>query len=223
MALLIKICEKRLSNAITKIGRVYSNQPVPALVQDAEYKLRDNTGRWLEATAISSKNLRDLFFSKNLCQLKITNMNDDEKFAFFKKIGKIVNVSNKSRMLRLLYGDVYCAERTFRFGLSDNDKCKRCFSTETILHLLTECPYTRKVYSLLGITTYDINEILGLYLSKGELELRADLINSLVFRQRTLPPEVLVQCTLEKYANGITNKTGTDRVAQIKLNLIGRL
>lgn len=221
-ALLIKLSDKKLTNAITKICRLYSNQPVPALLQDAEYKLRDHTGRWFEATAISSKNLRGLLYSKRLCNLKITHMGDDDKFAYFKKINKIVNVTNKSRMLRLLYGDVYCAERTFRFGLSENDKCKRCFSTETILHLLTECPYTRKVYLLLGITTYDINELLGLYLSKGEFEIRADFINSLVFRQRTLPPEVLVQCTLERYANGLTSRAGTAEAAQTRLISVAR-
>ncbi len=144
-------------------------------------------------------------------------MDEPEKVCFYKKINKLVSITNKSRILRLLYGDVYCAERTFRFGLSESNLCRRCFATEMIMHLLTECPYTRRVYSLLGITTFDINEILGLYLKRGEFEIRADFLCYLVFRQHTMPPEILVQTTLEKYARGLTVYGGVDKTANAKI------
>ncbi len=131
-----------------------------------------------------------------------------------------MSVQNKSRMLRLLYGDVYCAERTFRFGLSDGDICRRCFATETIAHLLTECPYTLAVYSILGINDASITEILGVYLKRGELEIRADLLSSIIFRQNTLPPEILIKATLEKYAKGLSVTGGTDKIAANKIRLI---
>jgi len=50
---------------------------------------------------------------------------------------------------RLLHGDVYFAERLYRFGLSESDRCKRCFEKETIMHLCVDCPYTRSIFSLL--------------------------------------------------------------------------
>jgi hypothetical protein len=148
-------------------------------------------------------------------------MLEEVKYPYFKKLSKIVNVKNKSRMLRLLYGDVYCAERTFKFGLSEHDKCKRCFETETIIHLLRDCPYTREVYSLVGVDVLDISNILGVDLKRGELEIRADLLGSLVFGQKTLPPEVLVSITLDKFARGLTGIGGADKVAKDKLRWMG--
>jgi hypothetical protein len=144
-------------------------------------------------------------------------MSESEKSLYFKKLSKIVSVVNRSRMLRLLYGDVYCAERTFRFGLSESNICRRCFEVETIIHLLRDCSYTRRVYSLLGLNTNDINDIIGIDLSRGELEIRADLIGYLVFRQHSMPPEILVQSTLERYARGLASKGGSDKVATAKL------
>ncbi len=107
----------------------------------------------------------------------------------------------------MLYGDVYCAERLVRFGLGDSDRCRRCFAKETIMHLLTECPFTLKVYSLLRINCDDIEDILGVNLNKAALEIRCDLIGYIVFRQHTMPPEVLVKTTLEKYVNGLVNNS----------------
>jgi hypothetical protein len=123
-------------------------------------------------------------------------------------------------MLRLLYGDVYCAERTFRFGLSENDKCRRCFAIETINHLLLECPYTLEVYSQLGLTRLNLNDILGVYLNRAELEIRADFLGFIVFRQSSLAPNILVQTTLERYAKGLTDATGVCELAEAKLSLI---
>jgi hypothetical protein len=115
-------------------------------------------------------------------------------------------MQNKCKMLRLIHGDVYCAERLFRFVMSDNDKCRRCFQTETIEHLLIECPYTCEVYSLLGITDYEINNLIGVNRNKPALEIRCDILGYLIFRQHTLPPEILVRTTLEKFANNLAIK-----------------
>ena len=123
-------------------------------------------------------------------------------------------------MLRLLYGDVYCAKRLVRFGLGDTDRCKRCFDKETILHLLVDCPYTRQIYDLMEINGNDIQEVLGVGLNKFKLEIRCDLLNYLVFKQHTMPPEVLVRTILEKFKNGLVNKEGVKKVAEVKLRQI---
>jgi len=140
-------------------------------------------------------------------------LSDEEKAPYFKKLSKITNIANKSKMLRLLYGDVYCVERRYRFGLTESNLCRRCFEIESIHHLLMQYPYTCTVYSLLGINNRDINEIVGLYLSPGELEIRADILCYLLFRQHTMPPQTLVQITMEKYANGLTNRNGVTNIA----------
>jgi hypothetical protein len=66
----------------------------------------------------------------------------------------------------------------------------------------------------------DISEILGAYLKRGELEIRADLIGFLIFGQKTLPPDILVTTTLEKYARGLTGIGGADKAANDKLRVV---
>jgi hypothetical protein len=220
LAVFTKISERTLVNVITIMSRLYSRIPLPVPVLDAGDKLRDLCGRWVDSHVLPSRNLRELFFSPKVSHPKITQMSEIEKNVYFKKLSKIVSVVNKSRILRLLYGDVYCAERTFRWDLSESNLCKRCFEVETITHLLRDCTYTRKVYSLLGIDTDDINEIIGINLSRGELEIRVDFIGYLVFRQHTMPPEILVQTTLERYAKGLAGRGGSDKVAIAKLRRI---
>jgi hypothetical protein len=220
LATLLKISDKRVTSALAIMGRIYGNTQLPEPVPGALAKIKDKMGRWSDDTTLNSRALREILFDQYEGSPKIALMGDDIKFPYFHKLSKVINVKNKSRMLRLLYGDVYCAERTFRFGLSDNNQCKRCFETETISHLLMDCPYTRRVYTLLGLNTLEINDILGIYLGRGELEIRADLLGFLVFGQRTLPPEVLVNTTLEKYAKGLTEAGGAKKAAVAKLRLI---
>jgi hypothetical protein len=217
LSLLLKISDKRLTNAIAILGRVYSNVPPPINVPGTSQKLRDKLGRWVDDTAVTSKAIREMFGDQKVGSPKIIMMSDAERDYYFRKLNKIVNVQNKSRMLRLLYGDVYCAERTFRFGLGESDKCRRCFGIETIYHLLLECPYTRSVYNIIGINSSCIFDVLGVDLSKNELEIRADLLGHLIFRYRMMPPEILVQTTLERHARGIS---GSARVAQTAEHLL---
>jgi hypothetical protein len=175
------------------------------------------SGRWIDDTMLTSKGLRDIFFGLRNCKPKITLMEDDVHQAYFNKLSKLVSVNNKPRLLRLLHGDVFCAERRYRFGLSDSNICRRCFAVETISHLLMECPYSCRVYSLLGCGETDINDILGVDLSRSGLEIRADFLNYIVFRQHTMPPEILVQTTLEKYANGLVAQGKIVKLAKAKL------
>jgi hypothetical protein len=117
-------------------------------------------------------------------------------------------------MLRLLYGDVYCGERLVHFKLREDDTCRRCFGKETILHLLSECPYTIETLNLMGIDNNDIPDIVGVDLNKNALEIRADILSYLIFRQHILPPEILVKTTLEKYSKGIAKRGGMQKQAK---------
>ncbi len=129
----------------------------------------------------------------------------------------MTSTSNKSRLLRLLYRDVYCAEKLVRFGMSDNEYCRRCFGKETITHLLMECTYTSAVYNFLQLGDSSIEEVLGVDLAKDALEIRVDFICYLVFRQNTLPPEILVRTTLEKFAKGMSAKPKVEKIAKREL------
>jgi hypothetical protein len=76
-------------------------------------------------------------------------------------------------MLRLIHGDVYCGARLKKFKMSEIDTCIRCFEKETIKHLSVECPYTKEIWSLLGINSNDTKSILGTHLTNEELEIHA--------------------------------------------------
>jgi hypothetical protein len=84
--------------------------------------------------------------------------------------------------------------------------------------LLTECPYSKAIYSLLDINCDSVSEVLGVNLNRNALEIRADILNYIVFRQKMIPPSILVRTTLEKYANGIVNRDMLIRTAQALLD-----
>ncbi len=218
LTVLQRIAQKDLLPAIMIIARLYKD--TPALPEEHQDRIRNEHDRWVEASSLTSRHIREILFKRDYANPKIVLLDDYDKVSFFHNLSKITNVCNKSRMLRLLYGDVCCAERLVRFGLSDTDRCKRCFDKETILHLLVDCPYTRQIYDLMEINGNDIQEVLGVGLNKFKLEIRCDLLNYLVFKQHTMPPEVLVRTILEKFKNGLVNKEGVKKVAEVKLRQI---
>ncbi len=182
-------------------------------------KTRDNKGQWFETT--TSKKLREILFEINaIVKPKIAIMDDNQLLSFYKNVSKLQSIPNKTKMLRLVHGDVYTAERRARFGLADSDTCRRCFQKETIHHLLRECPYSLETFKLLGINITNNtteNELLGVDLSSSAFEVRADLLISLIFRLQVIPPEVLVKVTFEKYAKGLANKQNVKRYAERQL------
>ncbi len=167
----------------------------------------DKQGRWLQVTQLNSKTIREILYnSNNIAQPKITTLDENIKITYLKNIGRLRNVANKTKMLRLLHGDVYTAERRVLFNMSDSDRCRRCFEQETITHLLTDCPYTIEVFTILRIQNVDVNTALGTTLGPYMLEIWSDIIISLVFRLQIMPPDILVRATLDKYAKGLSNK-----------------
>jgi retron-type reverse transcriptase len=215
------ISHKCLNIAIRIIDTLYRGSQLPD--QRAHDKLRDVQGRWLDVSELSSKKLRELIGKpKQLCTPKILELEDDLLRNYYMQISKLTSITNKSMILRLLQKDVYCGARLVRFGLEESDRCRRCFEEETINHLLLDCPYSREVLSLLGITDFDIEEILGITLNKHHLEIRCDVIAYLVFKQQILPPKVIVKTTLEKFAKGLVNTGKGKHVASVMLQS-GRL
>jgi len=196
---------KIIRNELKKVIAVIARQPVNQI--QPNNRLMDKQGRWLQVTQLNSKTIREILYnSNNIAQPKITTLDENIKITYLKNIGRLRNVANKTKMLRLLHGDVYTAERRVLFNMSDSDRCRRCSEQETITHLLTDCPYTIEVFTILRIQNVDVNTALGTTLGPYMLEIWSDIIISLVFRLQIMPPDILVRATLDKYAKGLSNK-----------------
>jgi hypothetical protein len=74
-------------------------------------------------------------------------------------------------MLHLVHGDVYYGTKLVRFKLSEIDTCIRCFATETLDHLISECPYSKQVWREFGIADPTLSNILNPDISNGEFEI----------------------------------------------------
>ncbi len=209
---LLKICIKELVPVIKIMARLYRALPLPIFQNYA--KLKDNLGSWKDDYTLSSKALREILYVKNMAYPKITILPDEQLKPYYAKLNTLSNIKNKTGILRLLQGDVYCSERMVRFGMTQNDRCRRCFEKETIHHLLYECPYTKEVLNLLVINSETVSNILGVELSKAALEIRSDIICYLVFRQHVMAPEILVRSTLEKFAKGLSSNLKVEREAK---------
>ncbi len=217
---LIKIARKELIRIIPIIKRNFAFLQTHQIALPVA-KLRNKAGQWLTVNHLTSKVIRETLFEKLiLIQPKITIMDDHTKAAYYNNLSKLINMPNKTKMLRLLQGDVYTAERLKRFGMSNSDICRRCFGKETIYHLLLECPYSIEIYNKLGLTDRSINEILGIGLNRYALEIRSEILVSLLFRLQTMPTDVLLKTTLEKFANGIANKHCITKLAKRMLQLL---
>jgi len=121
----------------------------------------------------------------------------------YKKIKNIRSTALKTKMLRLVHGDVYCGTKLVRFKLSEIDTCIRCFATETLDHLISECPYSKLVWNEIGIADPTLNNILNPDVSNGEFEIRASLLETVIFRKQVIPPEIVLANTFNKYALGL--------------------
>ena len=131
----------------------------------------------------------------------------------YAKIEKLKNIPNKTKLLRLIHGDVYCGTRLVKFGLSDSDTCTRCFQPELIRHLLLECPYTIRVWQQLGIAFANPLDVLHGQLTLAELEIRAEFVSQIVFRKQILEPAILGETTLMRFTRGLSKTKGVTQCA----------
>jgi hypothetical protein len=193
---------------------VYAGRGLPD--QDGAQYLYNNASRsWLRIDTLSNCAIRELMEGgKCIVNTKLAQMPEQEALALYAKIAKICNVPNITKMLRLINGDVYCGVRRKKFKMTDNDSCGRCFQPETIRHLLLECPYTQQVWAKLRGSPDRPLDILDSQIGQAELEIRADFVNALVFRQQTLQPEVLIQTIMTKYSKGVCKNLSVIRLAE---------
>ncbi len=130
-------------------------------------------------------------------------LDNDSGHTISSAICKIKNVPNKTKMLRLLHGDVYCGAGIKKFSMSDNDCCIRCFEEETIPHLLLMCPYTKEVWQIYGFTPGTVSEVMQLLIDT-DAEILAEIVIVLVFCKNVKPQHVLVRNTIKMFAEGLS-------------------
>jgi hypothetical protein len=213
--LLCRIAEHSTVRHLQMIGRIYLGHAIPD--HDNIVRLYDvQMQKWHRPELLSSKQIRMLLGKdEQILTTKLMTLTAEGATSLYGKIAKLKNVPNRTKMLRLLHGDVYCGVRLFKFGLSDSDLCIRCFQPETISHLLITCPYTQEVWARLGMNPRGPNDILE-NISSGEFEIRAEIINALVFRKKTLPPEVLLKTVVQGFYKGLSKNNKTrDRATRM--------
>jgi hypothetical protein len=195
-------------------GNIYAGMPIPD--RNIHQTLLDmKKDRWLRCSAITSKQIRLLIREAELItNTKITALTPDEAASLYKNINRLSSTQNKTKMLRLIHGDVYCGVRLKKFKMTDIDTCIRCFEKETIKHLLVECPYTKEIWNQLGMDSNDIKNVIGTHLTKEELKMHADLLSSIVFRKNTLPTTTLMELTYLKYSKGLCRNNKIKDIAK---------
>ena len=147
-------------------------------------------GKLVVWTKITSKSLREVE-TKIPIPPKLVQTSDSQSLKkLARTIGSLTNCKLKSIILRCLHGDVYCRERMFRFGMTDDNKCSRCSQVETIEHMLFTCKYVSELWKLIGSVTgiknSNLQEILGLnpIHDKVTLTIHAEILRRLLAIER---------------------------------------
>jgi len=187
------------------------------------YVYENDRIRWRNLAASRSADIRDLIYKRDLIVLtKMCNFDPEVATRVYAKIQRISSIPLRTKALRLVHGDVYSGSRLVKFNLSDIDTCIRCFDTETIQHLLTQCPFSSSVWNLLGINHATINDILDFSLTESEFEIRCAIVEMLVFRKLQMPPNKIVEVMFKKYASGLSKRKKLIDYAKTKLSLFER-
>jgi hypothetical protein len=173
----------------------------------------------IKVSSLTSKQIRlTLQNSVLLTNTKMLNSTNEQASQLYKRVQKIASTQNKTKLLRLIHGDVYCGSRLMKFNLSNNDRCLRCFEEETIQHLLIECPYTMTIWRSLGLNPLTLLDLIG-DTSIAKLEIIADIISEIVFRKKIMPPETMLRMIYTTYANGKCRREKVTTLAVTVLSL----
>jgi hypothetical protein len=166
--MLRRIIKPELKIMLEITDNIYTGMPIPDNNNHHNHQtiLDMKKNRWLRCLTITSRQIRLLLIDSELItSTKLVTFTPDEEGSLYKNTNRLRSTQNKTNILRLIHGNVYCDERHTKFKMTEIDTCIRCFEKETIRHLLTECPYTQKVWRLLGVHTNDVKVALGTHLT----------------------------------------------------------
>jgi len=202
--MLARLCEPELRDilrALTDIVNIEhrAQTPLNLHIYNEQYR------KWENIATLRSREIRNLLYGDTIMlrtkKLEFTRVEQAQRT--YNKIKAIQSVPLKTKVLRLIHGDVYCGTRLVKFKLSDIDTCIRCFETETIEHLVEDCPYSRHIWASYGIANPTIRAILDPDITNPEFEIRASLIETIIFRKQIIPPDIVIMNTFTKYAQGL--------------------
>jgi hypothetical protein len=218
IGILVQICEPQMRPILTALQGLPhidhgGQRPINLHIYNSTFRKWENV-----ATKKSSAIRRLLYEETVLPQTKMLEFENTEvALSIFKKIKGIKSMPLKTKMLRLIHGDIYCGTRLVRFHLSEMDTCIRCFAQETREHLITQCPYTKQVWQKYGIDNPTLKNILNVDINAAEFEIRSSLLETIVFRKQHIPPEILIDITVNRYASGLVKNKRITEYAKLKL------
>ena len=150
---------------LTSIGRNATNKIIRSLPKIFKYLLISDypasaitipllfNGKVKTIDKLTSKNLQLILkcslgktFLLNT-KFNLTLSDRDEKLGWF-HLWRIRNPILRSVRLKVLYKDIYCQERRFRFGLTDSPLCTICGLTEDVAHQLYDCTIAKRMWQL---------------------------------------------------------------------------
>ena len=160
--------EKMCFNDIMKLGRGTVNKIIRGLPSIFKHLLRKeypsvNTTPVLMISdkvktivSLSSRSLQEILkeqsgkSSKFLLTSKYDNLSVGEletKQCWF-NLWRIRNPTLRNYRLKVLYKDVYCQERRFRYGLTNSPRCTICNEIETVQHQLFDCKNAKRMWQI---------------------------------------------------------------------------
>ena len=187
--LLLNKIDPKIANYISGIVN-----PQLTSMMDINYDKFPLKGKIYGWTKITSKSLRNTESNTPMPPKLAKHSNPQCLKKLGRNISTLTNCRLKSIILRCLHGDVYCRERMFRFGMTDDSKCTRCSKVETIEHMLHECEYVSNLWHLIGsitgIKNRNLQEILGIHPihDKVTLTIHAETLRRLLAIERPTVP-----------------------------------
>ena len=156
---------------------------------------------------ITSKMIRDSMklVNTNYEFKTVGTLSQDQVGILGRQIKRLNNVKLKSTILRLIHGDIYCASRMKKFGMTDSDSCERCGEVESIEHMILTCEYTKNIWAIVSSITdikhTSIKKIVGLdpIHDKTTLTINCEIVRQLLAITRpTVDPRTFVENTVKR-------------------------
>jgi exonuclease III len=211
----LRICEDYIREICQMLWLLLVDDILPNESNDRQFLYNPTNLQWLPLHITPSSIIRNTLFPEVIItRTKLMEMTEDRAKTLYKMLHQVGSLNNRTKLLRLLYGDVYCGSRTYRFGLTETDRCIRCFASETIRHLLLECPYTSEVWDRLGLAHSEPSDILNPDIAIAELEIRAEFISEIVFRKQNIPPDRLISKIMTAFSKGLSRNARVTRLAK---------
>jgi hypothetical protein len=220
--ILTQICEPEVREILTALKDIphvnhRGEDPLNLHIYNEQYR------KWENAAAHRSSVLRNILNPETvMVTTKMMNFRGEEQaMQTFRKIKKINSISLKTKVLRLIHGDVFCGTKLVKAKLAEIDTCIRCFETETKEHLISQCPYSRQIWREYGIADPTLSNIINPEISDAEFEIRSSLLETIVFRKQHIPPDTVLLNTFMKYAQGIGKSKKLTDYAKTKIVVKG--